>query len=239
MLEDRARSFLEEAVDLLRSVAGRRNLDEWYRVGWHEEPTEFVPRHLCSFEHRFDDPEHEYRTLYCAETKLTALREVLADLRPNVNARADFARWQLAQGVPSQDLYEPTRRVTRRWREQHALAVVTIERDDRPLVDIDEPALRDQLEREHAELLRDHGMAYLNVSEVRSKNRAVTQTISRDLYEQDAAGILFRSNIDDGRCVVIFEGNASLEPLEDVVPLSRDLAELDQICTEWGLILEK
>ena len=72
------------------------------------------------------------------------------------------------------------------------------------LVDLDDPALLEQLASRHATLLTEHGMAQLNVSEIRSKNRPVTQTISRDLYVRGVSGILFRSNEDDGRCVAAF-----------------------------------
>jgi len=50
-----------------------------------------VPRRYCGWQHRFDDPRREYRTLPCAEQAATCLREVLADLRPNARMRAEMA----------------------------------------------------------------------------------------------------------------------------------------------------
>lgn len=179
-------------------------------MGWHESPTDFPPHDVYSWENRFDDPVKEYRTLYCAETSLTCIREVLADLRPNVEARAEFAQMQLAQGIPTNELMEPARRVTERWRDEHVLIEVELEREG-PMVDIDDVALRDEIERSHSDLLREHGMAHLDISEIRSKNRAVTKAISRDLYEQGAAGLIFRSNLDDCKCAVLFEGRGRLE----------------------------
>jgi len=75
---------LEESLEAARGVAararGRVAPNRWWRVGYHHAPLDFVPRELYSWEHRFDDPEHEYRTIYCAEMKLTALREVLVGM---------------------------------------------------------------------------------------------------------------------------------------------------------------
>ena len=205
-------------------------------MGWHDSPTDYPPRELCSWQNRFDDPERDYRTLYCANTIVTCMREVLADLRPNAVARADFARWQIDQGVPAEALAEPARRVTMRWREEHVLVAVELDRDG-PLADIDDVSLRSELERAHGGLLREHGMAHLDISEVRSKSRPVTQAISRDLFDHGAAGLIFGSNLDDGRCAVAFEGRCTLEATADPVPLSEDLPELLQVCREYGLLL--
>src|SRR3954466_2256318 len=93
-----------------------------WRVGHAGSPLDFVPHEYCSWEHRFDDPEREYRTLYGARHRVTALREVLADLRPETRVRADFARFQLDQGVPVEELKVPAREVTAAWRQTHELA---------------------------------------------------------------------------------------------------------------------
>ncbi len=131
---------------------------------------------------------------------------------------------------------EPTRRVTETWREEHVLIRIRLEREA-ALVDVDDVQLRHALERAHSERLRAYGMAHLDISEVRSKSRAVTQAISRDLYEQGAAGLLFRSNLDDCQCAVVFEGRGRLEPSGEPVSLADDLPELDEVCREFGLVL--
>jgi hypothetical protein len=58
-----------------------------WRVGYHADPLAFTPPELYAFNHRFDDLHHRFRTLYCAEFPETALREVLADFRPNLAAQ--------------------------------------------------------------------------------------------------------------------------------------------------------
>ena len=213
-----------------------RGGNQWWRVGHADGPLDFVPHELCSWEHRFDDPQREYRTLYCAEKKLTALREVLADLRPDTNVRADFARFQIDQGISPEDLFVPAREVTMGWREKHVLVCAEARREG-PLADLDDVGLREKLERTHAELLARHGMLHLNISEIRSKNRIVTQTIGRELYEQEVAGILFRSNLDDGQCLVLFENKGWLEEAGGPLELTGEVAELRHVCSEYGLIL--
>ena len=76
-------------------------------------------------------------------------------------------------------------------------------------------------------------MAQLNISEVRSKNRPVTQAISRDLYERGAAGLLFRSNQDDKPCVVLLEGRARFVADGTAIALTDDVPELTLVCSEY------
>lgn len=199
-------------------------------------PLEFVPRDLYSWHNRFDDVRREYRTIYCAEHRKTCLREVLADLRPNARVRSDYAQFQLAQGIAREDLHQPSRTVTAAWREGHALIRARAVRSA-PLVDLDDVSLLDQLERDHADLLVEHGMDHLDISAIRSRNRVVTQTISRTLYDRGAAGILFRSNRDDLRCLALMETRATLEAAGDKVSLAEDLPELAEVCDEYGLVL--
>jgi hypothetical protein len=207
-----------------------------WRIGHIEAPLDYVPHEYCSWEHRFDDPHREYRTLYCAQHKITCLREVLADLRPESRVRAEFAEFQLAQGVAADELEIPAHEVTDAFRRSHVLAPARVQRTG-PIVDLDQPALLEQLAAKHASLLARHGMDHLNISEIRSKNRPVTQAISRDLYEQGVACILFRSNQDNQRCLVRLESRAQLQPDGAAIRLTMDLPELLQVCSEYSLVL--
>jgi hypothetical protein len=161
----------------------------------------------------------------------------LADLRPNTNVRADFARFQLDQGYEPSELFVPAREVTQAWRQKHALVQVCL-RCDGPLADLDDVKLRNQLEATHYELLLSYGMEHLDIAQVRSKTRPLTQAIGRELYDQGAAGLLFRSNLDARQCVVLFEGRGSLiRTDEPQIELTEDIGELQQVCSEFGLIL--
>jgi RES domain len=225
------RGGVGRAAELLGVVSHRV-----WRVGHAGSPLEFVPHEYCSWQHRFDDPQQKYRTVYGAQYKVTALREVLADLRPEAKVRADFAQFQLDQGVPVEELKVPSRAVTAAWRQVHEVAPARVERNG-PLIEVDRPELLEALATRHATLLAEHGMPQLNISEIRSKNRPVTQAISRDLYERGASGLLFRSNQDDKPCVVLMEGRARF--VADGAPLSLadDLPELRLVCADYNLVL--
>jgi hypothetical protein len=168
---------------------------------------------------------------------VTCLREVIADLRPNAKARADFEQFQLAAGVAPGDIERPARTVTHAWRSRHALAPARVERDG-IFVELDNPRLREQLADAHAALLAEHGMPQLDIFQRRSKDRPVTQAISRSLYERGVAGLLFRSNLDDKRCLVLFEGRARLRAFGRAKPAPEDIPDLLRVCAEYGLLLE-
>lgn len=125
------------------------------------------------------------------------------------------------------------------WREKSALVEASV-RADGDLVDLDDVAGRAELESRHAALLAEQGMDHLDVNQVRSKNRIVTQTISRDLYEQGFAGVRFRSNLDNRECFALFEGRARLEPTgREPEPLIDDIPELLQVASDYGLVLKR
>jgi hypothetical protein len=128
--------------------------------------------------------------------------------------------------------------VTAEWRDQRVLAPATMILDG-DLVDVDDPKVRRRLERSHAALLAEHDMAHLDIAEVRSRTRVVTQAIGRSLYEHGAAGVRFGSNLDDQPCFAMFEARGRLEPhgSEPPLPLTVDLAVLVQVCDEYGLRL--
>lgn len=195
-----------------------------------------MPRLYTSWQHRFDDPRREYRTLYCAERADTCLREVLADLRPNAQVLAEMnelfgssAAIESAAGT-----------VPREWRDAHVLRRGRVEANG-DFADIDSVRLRRRLEREHAGLLAAQGMDHLDISEVRSRTRPVTQAISRTLYEDGAAGVRFKSNLDDRPCFALFEGRARLAAERasrgTLVRLRRDEPMLVRVCDELGLRL--
>jgi hypothetical protein len=98
--------------------------------------------------------------------------------------------------------------------------------------------LRSELERRYAGLLAAHGIEHLNISEIRSRTRTVTQTIGRHLYENGHAGVaFFSSNLDSRPCFALFEGRAELQPLGEALPMSGEHAILRAVCAQLGLRL--
>jgi len=170
--------------------------------------------------------------LYCAEHPETCLAEVLADLRPSTKMLADLAgvMGQVPDVTAAAGVVEPS------WRHVHALQAAR-PRLDGELADVEQLALRIELERRHARLLASHGMEQLNISEIRSRTRIVTQTIGRDLYERGHAGVAFSSNVDGEPCFALFEGRAELEPAAEPIPMADDVAVLRDVCARLGLVL--
>ncbi len=192
-----------------------------------------MPRPLCSWRHRWDDPERAYRTIYCAETALTCLREVLADLRPNAKAIAELKEL-FGDATPA---LRGVGEVAAEWRDAHLLCPA-LAAGPHEFCDLDaEVELRNELEHELALLLAMHDMDHLDISQVRSRDRFVTQTVGRALYERDYGGVRFGSNLDDRPCYALFEGRAELERSGDPLELSPDLEPLRQVCDEFGLRL--
>lgn len=161
---------------------------------------------------------------------------MLADLRPNAETLAELEELF----GPDAGLRAAAGAVAAEWRDARVLAPAAPVLDG-DLVDVDDPRVRARLERAHAALLAEHGMAHLDIAEVRSRTRVVTQAIGRSVYEHGAAGVRFGSNLDDQPCFAIFEARGRLVPRrgEPPLPLSADLAILVQVCDEYGLRLER
>jgi len=207
--------------------------DVVWRVGWTSTPLDFVPGQYYSWQNRFDDLHRRYRTLYVANEQETCLREVLADLRPNTKALADFH--ELFGGSPHLIAGE----VSWDFREKHVLVPATIQILEGELVDIDEVRVRRRLEHRHAVLLHQHGMDHLDIGEIRSGERIVTQSVSRTLYDEGRAGIRFRSRLDDRPCIALFEGRAVLSPAGNPESLTNPIPALLQVCDEYNLVLRE
>jgi hypothetical protein len=159
---------------------------------------------------------------------------VLADLRADTTMLAELAELF----GPDAALSAAAGTVPAAFRRERVLAPAELVLDGE-LVDVDDPATRAELEREHAAMLAEHGMAHLDVAEIRSRTRVVTQHIGRTLYERGAAAIRFGSNLDDRPCYAVFEARGRLAPRGDepVVELTADLPELVAVCDEYGLRL--
>lgn len=205
-----------------------------WRVGHRSSPLAFTPLELCSWNHRFDDLDQRFRTVYCAEHPETSLREVLADFRPNPAARQAFAD---AFGVEAlEDL--PAAAVTASWREEHLLAQASMLLDGN-LIDLTQAEVRAEVEARHGAFLLDHGMEHLDLHEITSRRRVVTQAIAGDLFDRGAAGVRFPSRLDGLPAVALFEGRAELKPESDPIALTDPPPDqLLTVCAEWRLPLE-
>jgi RES domain len=204
-------------------------------VGHRDDPLAFTRRELCSWNHRFDDLRRRFRTIYCAEDSRTSLREVLADFRPKLSAIRAFAD---AFGEDALDDLS-SHPVTASWREQHVLAPAHA-RLDGPIVDLNDAGMRAELEKRHAALLAEHALDHLDLHEITSRRRIITQTIAADLFDhREAAAVRFPSRLDGKPALALFEDRGELvaagEPIELTDPTPASLVE---VCAEWDLTLE-
>lgn len=205
-----------------------------WRVAHRSDPLAFTPPERCSWGHRFDDVSRRHRTMYCAETPQTALREVLADLRPNAAVIAKHLERYGAAGADSL----PRAPITERWRQENVLVPCALVYEGR-LLDLADPAERRAVEARHAQLLADHDMAHLDMHEITTRRRIVTQTIATDAYDNlGVAAIRFASSRDGQACIALFEGHAELEPDGALVGLTDPAPPpLLEVATGWGLHL--
>jgi RES domain len=213
-------------------VSGR----QLWRVGHRGDPLGFTPHDLCQWSQRFDDAKRRFRTVYCAERPATSLREVLADFRPNLAAIEVFLA-TFGREASAEVSAEP---VTARWREEHVLAPAEAELDG-PLVDLTDVEVRGELEERHRGLLVEHGLEHLDLHEITTRRRALTQAIATDLYNRLRAGaVRFPSRLDGSPCLAVFEGQGELvaagSPIELTDPAPDVLLE---VCGAWGLKLER
>lgn len=215
-------------------MSGTSDPTSYWRVGYHVDPLGFTPSELYAFNHRFDDPHGRFRTLYVAEFAETCLREVLADFRIN---RAALRRHVEKYGPEAAGDIE-SQPVTAAWRAQHVLAPLTLELDG-PMIDLTDQATRHALEERHHVLLLEHDMDHLDLHEITTSRRIITQTIAADLYDTGVAAVRFASRLDANVCVALFEGRGHPVLERDVVPLTDPAPEaLAKVAAAWGLQLE-
>jgi len=167
-----------------------------WRVGYYADPLGFTPLELYQFSHRFDDIYRRFRTLYCADLAETCLREVLADFRPNLGALRRHVKRYGPEAA--QDFTD--RPVTAQWRIQHVL-VPTVLKLDGSLIDLTDVPTRQEIEDRHVELLLEHDLQHLDLHEITTSRRAITQTIAADLFDRGAGAVRSRGEAEGrARC---------------------------------------
>lgn len=175
----------DHPLDLLAAAIDRESSATIvHRLGHKDGPFDYVPRSICSWLNRWDDPEREYRTLYCATTSATCLREALADLRPDAKVMAEMEQLY----GPDFDIRAAAGTVADPWFSSHELVQARLHCEG-PIVDVDDLGLRERLTRKHAHFFRLAGVKHLDVGILRGSSRVITQTVSRSLWEAGAAGI--------------------------------------------------
>jgi hypothetical protein len=126
----------------------------------------------------------------------------------------------------------------RQWRADRRVGRARIHEGGRAIVDLENLSVRRALEERHAALLAAHGMRNLDISQLRSSQRIVTQTIALDLHGRGCAGIAYNSNLNSGQCVALFEGRADIHPYGIAQTIPADDPDLKAVCGAWGIAVE-
>lgn len=185
---------------------------------------------------RYDDPEGKYRVLYLAESATTCYVELLADQRPSLTALA--ALRLLPPGEPG-DFEPKLGRIPKAWLvdwcQARALGRAELGPNQRWL-DSYAAETRRELRGALADRLLELGLDDFDFGDALSRNRKLSQAVSRWAYEQGFQGIVFSSRFDYGlRCWAVFD-TADFQPL-DAMLLNPEADELNAALTFHGLAL--
>lgn len=151
-------------------------------------------------------------------------------MRPDTRTRADY---RSLFGVDPPDGV-----VARQWRADRRVGRARISAPSAEFVDLEDVAVRRELEETHAALLAAHGMRHLDISQLRSDQRIVTQTIALGLRTQGKAGISYKSNIDGEVCVAVFEGRTQIMRYGPHRTIAADDVDLLAAAEPWDLHIE-
>ncbi len=128
--------------------------------------------------------------------------------------------------------------ITAAWRRENVLAPVRL-RLDGGICDLTDVTQRQGVEEQHVDLLLEHDMRHLDLHEITTNRRVVTQTVAADIYDGAAAAIRFPSCLDGNPCVAIFEGRGALEFAGEILPLTDPPpTALLKVVAPWRLSLQ-
>jgi hypothetical protein len=200
---------------------------EIYRVGWHSDPLAPPLWHLAAddgtFGNRFDDPERQFRCIYCGSSPEAAFGETLARFRvspsrlANIKAAVsdaedladifseelDFAEPKIPRGI-----------IPRRWREDRRLVTTTLDSTLR-FMNFAHQETIEYFRYTLPEIAAECGIDDMDFSTILSKeHRSFTQACARHTYNlSDPDGnprfhgirYVSRHNVNDWECWALFD----------------------------------
>ncbi len=83
----------------------------------------------------------------------------------------------------------PSQPITPAWRRENVLAPVRL-RLEGGICDLTDVTQRQGVEEQHVDLLLHHDMRHLNLHDITTNRRVVTQTVAAGIYDDGAAAIL-------------------------------------------------
>lgn len=156
-----------------------RKPDPWALLNWiyaHDDGT---------FGNRYDDPQAKYRVLYAATERFGCYVETLARFRIDPLLAAGMA------AIEGDDDFYPLGEVPSEWLTSRAMGTAHITAE---CADIYNSAWIDRLRIKFLPLLKTFGLSDLDASVLQtSAPRAITQKVSRFIYEEKLNGIKYPS----------------------------------------------
>ncbi len=208
-----------------------------YRVGRWPHPFVWRPPRVALAEsahphdgHRWDAPDREFATLYCATEPLGSFVETLAyyrrsgefetSLRTATDADEPDAEYDfpLGAGIVPTDYF------------QRVLGVASLDRGLR-FVDVDHPRTHAQLTTELPELLAEHNLREFDRGVMMGHDRRITRAVAGHLHVQAGAGeiwgIRYESRVYRGlECWALWAHCDDALVDREVDPLTLDLPEI-------------
>lgn len=201
-----------------------------YRIGYASDPLAWPPWEYVGVG-RFDDYRRQFRVLYVSEQRRACFLEGLAQFRPDPEALT-----RLSQVSGTDEPIAPAT-VPPDWYRKRAVGTLVIHSTQGRWLDLRQLETREALRTELAQKLVELGLEDLDVSDVRSRNRELTQAIARWAYEQGYQGIVYKSRFDDSLdCWAIFEG-ALVGAAAPPEPISRDDPDLRVAAQAFGIVV--
>lgn len=160
-----------------------------WRIGRYPDPFAWAPLEYTG-KGRFDDPLREFRVLYAAEQRLACFIETLAPFRPELDWLAEVRRTPIEPD--DLDGLRDAGLVPDMWHVNRRIGVIEPRSDLRAL-DLRSLETRESLRAELAPWLRAHGLADFDMGDALSRERVVTQQLSRWAYEHDYRALAYTS----------------------------------------------
>jgi hypothetical protein len=212
-----------------------------YRLGrppdaWALPPWEFAGPD-GTFDNRYDDPLGLYRVVYASTQRYGAFVETLARFRPDLAVVAELASIAGEEGDPETI---PAGVVPRGWLDNRCIGVAGVATDVR-FADVAHSDSIAHLRTALAKRLVHYGLEDFDGGDLRARApRALTQEISRYVYDQGFAGLRYPSRLgDDITNWALFEVPPLKRVLTRAQALSADDPDLQAAFKTLGLALRR
>jgi hypothetical protein len=219
---------------VLYHVGPRPNPFRWR----HPRPLDLSADPPITAGNRFDAPNGEYATLYCATKRYGALLEKLSPLRPIPDLRIRVDQALDGQPDPEHDRAPGSADFPVEIFDTLQMGIVSINPEEQ-FVDIDDPDTHRALEKYGGRpLLNELGVARIDRGTFLSPDRGLTRRAAHEIHELVsgiAAGLRYLSAIDgSAECWAIWDHTAPRLHSHDVEPIDARSPDVGPVVQRLG-----